>query len=231
MEILLKEQPDGKTMIELAPVGPAEARPHLSRLLIDSPIDKLPGDRLAVASALIFQQHFRGMVRLPKPVSPEIAAHLTKLRQPVWCSVGPVDDTGSQHGGRGTTLVLDIDHAWLEAANTVDSGARVVVTLLRGDKWSGRIFSMDRLAVASNVWLFDSGEDSVRALTPYLGVALLLGGDLECSRMYLPHTRRPDPEWETYVTTLMSAIGVELTFCTPTDVGHLLRDSGVSRVR
>lgn len=227
----MKEQPDGKTLVELGPTRTGDARPQLSRFLVDAAIDKLPGDRLAVAAALIFQQHFRGSIKMPKAVSPQMAAHLTRLRQPVWCSVGPVDDSGSQFGGRGTTVVLDTEHQPWEANNVLESGPIVVLSLLRGDRWSGRLFSMDRLAVASNAWLFDTGEDSVRALTPYVGAALLLSSDLECSRLLIPHTRASDPEWEEYVVALLSGVGVDLEFCGPSDIEHLLRAEGAARVR
>lgn len=231
MEIQVKEQQDGKTLVELAPTKTGEARPPLSRFLVDAAIDKVSGDRLAAAAALIFQQHFRGSITMPKPVSPQMSAHLTRFRQPVWCSVGPVEDAGSQFGGRGTTVVLDGDHQGWEANNVLASGPIVVLSLLRGDQWSGRLFSMHRFAVGSNAWLFDTGADSVRALTPYVGAALLLGSDLECSRLLVPHERRADPAWEEHVVALVSAVGVDLEFCTPSEVQHLVRAEGAARVR
>ena len=222
MQITRKEQSDGKTRLELSASMHTQAPPRIHGLLLDAAPDRLSGDRLAVASALVFQKHLRGMVTFPQPVSARLASVLTEFRDPVWFAATPVEDRGTQFGGSGTTMVMDVDnHGW-RGRNDVDTSQVTVLSLLRSDRWSGRLFSMDQLLVGTNAWMFAGDERSVHGLSALLGVALLLAGDIEASRILVPHDRASDPEWEQRVARLVAAVGIEVEFCDPAAVAGLV---------
>lgn len=222
MQINRKEQADGKTRLELSASRPDEPHLPVRGLLVDAAPDRLSGDRLSVAAALAFQRYVRGMVTFPQPVSARLANALAEFRAPVWLSVSPVEDRGTQFGGTGTTLVLDVDGRGWRGCNSVETGQVTVLGVLRSDRWTGRLFSMDQLLVASNAWMFDDEEDSVRGLSSVLAVAVMMAGDLEASRVLVPHARAADPVWEDRVVRLLAAVGIDLLLCTPADVADLV---------
>ena len=228
MELIRKERSDGRTELSLQPSKSGEPNPQLRKLLVDTSSDRLSGDRSAVVAAMAFGQYFRGVVQLKQGVSARLARSIADFRDPVWVSPMPVEDRATQFGGVGTTVVLDLDHNGWRGRNAVGIGQVVVVDVLRSDRWSGRLFAMDRLTVASNAWLFDSFPDSSRGLAPYMAVALLLAGDLDASRIVVPHAREGSPEWEKRAVELFASVGVDLQFCAQDGVAELVRTEGWS---
>ena len=228
MEVIRKERSDGKTELRLQATKPGEASPPVRSLLVDTSSDRLSGDRTAVAACLAFGRYFRGVVQLRHGVSARLASEIAGFKEPVWVAAMPVEDRATQFGGAGTTIVLDLDHRGWRGRNAVGSGQVVVLDVLRSDRWSGRLFAMDRLTVASNAWLLDGEDPSSRGLGSVVAVALLAAGDLDASRIVVPHNRASSSEWEARVTQLMAAIGVGLEFCEMDAVEHLVRTEGWS---
>ena len=212
MDLVRRDRADGKLELGLRASKAGEANPPIRELLIDSPVDRLTGDRMAVAACLAFGRHFRGSVGLKTGVSARLAGELTAYRTPAWVGVFPVADIASGYSGTGTTFVLDLDHRGWTGRNSVTTGRVVTLDVARSDRMAGRLFTTDRLIVSSNAWLLEDGHSDSRQLAPLLAVALLLGSDLDVSRLVVPHSLAPNPEWEKRVGRLLSSVGLQVSF-------------------
>jgi len=228
MNLTWRDRADGKLEIDLSPSTPTDVNPPVRTLLIDSPVDRLTGDRMAVAACLAFGRYFRGSVRVQTGVSPRLAGALTAYGAPSWVGVFPVEDTAVGQGGTGTTFLLDLENRGWAGRPPLSTGRVVSLDIVRSDRCAGRLFTTDRLVVASNAWLLDDGQSDTRGLSPMLAVALLLGGDLAVSRVVVPHTRAPNPQWEDRVSRLLSSVGVQVTFCPVAAADHLEDATGGS---
>lgn len=214
MDLVRRDRADGKLEISLHPSKSGEANPPLRELLLDSPVDRLTGDRMAVAACLAFGRYFRGSIGLKTGVSARLAGELTAFRAPTWVGVFPVADIAAGYSGTGTTFVLDLEHRGWTGRNSIDTSRVVTLDVARSDRSAGRLFTTDRLIVSSNAWLLEDDVTDVRRLSPLLAVALLMGSDLDVSRLVVPHALEPNPDWERRVVRLLSSVGMQVSFCT-----------------
>src|SRR5699024_605706 len=114
---------------------------------------------------------------------------------PIFTIPKNISAEGTQYTGAGSTLLLDLEHEGLLGRNTVDTGQVIAVDILPMTSWAGRLFSMDRLVVASNAELLAQRLRGTACLGPYLAVALAFAHELHASRIVVPSGDFSDDPW------------------------------------
>ena len=210
MRITSTNRPDGRHCVALTPEHSGEPNPPLRELLIDASILGTPGERQAAVAALAFGSYLRSVVATDVPISPVMAQALTSFQAPAYIAPVNVSVEGTQYTGAGSTLVLDLEHAGLVGRHSGDRGQVITLDVLPLTRWSGRLFSMDRLVTASNADLLGRSARGTARLGPYLAVALAFSHELHVSRIVVPSGDRSDEPWITRATDLLAATGVDL---------------------
>lgn len=156
-----------------------DVRPVFEELWLDYMVDALSADRLAVAAALTFYAQAGARFKVPEAISPATARAIEAL-----------DPTGRRRVDlvlasqlvpkRGTAqLVVGVDDPGGSVANSRGGERRVALNILRTDRYSGGLLTMDSLSLASNAWLHvKHGVSALAAQLPYVAVAVLLAEDL-----------------------------------------------------
>lgn len=221
MRILSANRSDGRYAMSLAPESVSDPNPPHRDLLIDATLGGLSGDRLAAAAALAFGSYLRGVFSTEKPVSPRMAVALAEFTSPRHVSPSNISIEGTQFTGSGTTLVLDTEHAGLLGRNAVDRGQVLALDILPMTEWTGRLFSMDRLVVASNANLLASRRQGRAKVGPFLAVAVAFADEMHVSRIVLPVPAADQDSWTERATTLLAATGIDLIVVGQSELGHL----------
>lgn len=221
MKISSTNRPDGRHCLTLTPEKPGEPSPALRDLLIDASVLGIPGDRLAAIAALAFGPYLRGLLSTERPVSQLMSRALNTFYDPVFITPSNISSEGTQFTGTGSTFVLDPEHRGFIGRNAVDRTQVIALDILPMTSWTGRLFSMDRLVVASNADLFTPGRSGGEAYGPHLAVALSFAHELHVSRIVLP-TREPlTDDWTRRATKLLAATGVDLIVTTDASLPDL----------
>lgn len=221
MKVTCANRPDGRHCLSLTPEKPGEPSPPLRDLLIDASIIGIPGDRLAAIAALAYGPHLRGVLSTERPVSTLMSRALTAFLDPVFITPSNISSEGTQFTGSGSTLVLDPDHQGYLGRNRVNRTQVISLDVLPMTTWTGRLFSMDRLVIASNANLFSRRRTGSSELGPYLAVALAFAHELHVSRVVLPTEVPPSDEWLTRAGSLLAATGVHLVVTSPDSLSEL----------
>lgn len=221
MKISTANRPDGRYAVTLAPEEPGEPSPPMRDLLVDASIVGISGDRLIAVAALAFGPHLRGVLTTEKPVSQSMSRAIARFQDPIFVAPSTISPEGTEFTGGGSTLVLDPLHQGYTGRNEVGSSQVIALDVLPSTSWTGRLFSMDRLVVASNASLLASPRPGITALGPQLAVAVALAHELHASRIVLPTHEAADDPWILRVTALLAAVGLDLTLSTVDDLAGL----------
>lgn len=221
MRILSANRSDGRYALSLVPESVSDPNPPHRDLLIDATLGGLSGDRLAAAGALAFGSYLRGVFSTEKPVSPRMAGALAEFASPRLVSPSNISIDGTQFTGSGTTLVLDTEHAGLLGRNALDRSQVLALDILPMTEWTGRLFSMDRLVVASNANLLTSHREDRAKVGPFLAVAVAFAHELHVSRIVLPVPVADPDAWTDRATTLLAATGIDLIIVAQSELRHL----------
>ena len=227
MRISSTNRPDGRHSLSLSPERPEEAVPGLRDLLVDASVLGIPGDRLAAVAALAFEPYLRGVISTERPISPLMARALSTFLDPAFVTPSNISPEGTQFTGSGTTIVLDQGHRGIIGRNRVDRTQVISLDVLPMTTWTGRLFSMDRLVVASNADLIARERELGTRSGPHLAVALAFAHELHVSRIVLPESTGSDPCWVHRATALLAATGVDLVVTSEdSDLHHELIEEG-----
>lgn len=210
MRITSANRHDGRHCMTLSPENSGEPNPPLRDLLVDASILGTPGDRQIAVAALAFGTYLRGVVETDVPVSPAMSQALSAFQSPAFTMPKNISAEGTQYTGAGSTLLLDLKHEGLIGRNTVDTGQVIALDILPMTSWSGRLFSMDRMVVASNAELLAQRLHGTARLGPLLAVALAFAHELHASRIVIPGGDFTDDPWVVGATHLLAATGVDL---------------------
>lgn len=210
MRITSENRHDGRHCITLQPANGTEPSPPLRDLLVDASVLGTPGDRQIAIAALAFGSYLRGVVDTEVPVSPTMAQALSAFHAPTFIAPRNISAEGTQYTGAGSTLVLDLEHEGLLGRNSVERGQVIALDVLPMASWTGRLFSMDRLVVASNASLHARSRRGTSRLGPPLAIALAFCHELHVSRIVVPSGDFSDDPWVVGATHLLAATGVDL---------------------
>lgn len=180
MKIEWVNEASGRSGLSVTEVGRYDGHPPLVEFWLDGmPID-LNQDRIAVASTLLYSRWTSGAMTFPKQVGAGTARAIIDFCKPTWVMPDPIDYGPKPiPDGEGTIRIsTDFGHEKPHSSN--GSGRRHMdLLVLPSDKYAGTIFSLDRLIVASNAWLF-SGRGGLEDFYPYIAVATLYAADVRC---------------------------------------------------
>lgn len=221
MRITSTNRIDGRHCLTLAPEQPGEPSPPLRDLLVDASIIDIPGDRLAAVSALAYGPYLRGVVTAEQPISPRMLRALMAYQHPILFTSTEVSAEGAAPSGSGSTFVLDLDHRGYVGRNRVDRTQVIALDIMPMTTWTGRLFSMDRMVIASNADLLSQVRSRADPLGPYLAVALAFAHELHVSRIVLPTDEQLSSAWVDRATDLLAATGVDLVVTTTTDLASM----------
>lgn len=221
MKISSTNRPDGRHCLRLTPEMLGEPTPQMRDLLIDASIIGIPGDRLPAIAALAYGPYLRGVISTERPVSALMSRAILTFMDPVYVTPSNISAEGTQFTGSGSTFVMDPEHRGYIGRNLIDRTQVIAMDILPMTTWTGRLFSMDRLVVASNAELFANSRSGAAFLGPYLAVALSFAHELHVSRIVVPTDEPPADDWIQRATVLLAATGVDLTVTSP-DSLHLL---------
>jgi len=216
MRISTANRADGRFAVTVSPEEAGEPSPPMRDFLIDATIVGMPGDRLLAVSALAFGPHLRGSLSTEMPVSPSMSRAVARFQDPIFVAPTTISPDASEFTGGGSTLVLDPQHRGYVGRNDVGRGQVLTLDVLPTTKWTGRLFSMDRMVVASNASLFSSLRPGTDALGPQLAVAVALAHELHVSRVVLPTDAQLDELWVARATAMLAAVGIDLELTSPT---------------
>lgn len=221
MRISTANRADGRFAVTVTPESPGEPSSTVRDFLIDATIVGLPGDRLLAVAALAFGAHLRGSLSTERPVSPLMTRAIARFQEPILVVPTDVSPHASQFTGGGATLVLDPQHRGYVGRNDVGRGQVLTLDVLPTTTWTGRLFSMDRMVVASNASFLASQLPGTVPVGPQLAVAVALAHELHVSRIVLPTDQQPDEQWFTRTTSLLAAAGIDLQLTTPSALADL----------
>lgn len=229
MRISTANRADGRFAVTVSPEEAGEPSPPVRDFLIDATIVGMPADRLLAVTALAFGPHLRGSLSTELPVSPSMSRAIARFQEPIFVAPTAISPDASEFTGGGSTLVLDLQHQGYVGRNDVGRGQVITLDVLPTTTWTGRLFSMDRMVVASNASFFASLRPGTVALGPQLAVGVALAHELHVSRMVLPTAEQPDEPWVTRATALLAAVGIDLELTTPAALADLDLVTGTAR--
>lgn len=221
MRITSTNRSDGRHALSLLPEKPGEPVPAVRDLLFDASVTGIPGDRMAAIGALVFGPHLRGVITTERPISPLMTLALNRFQEPAFIAPSNISSEGTQFTGSGTTLVFDPDHRGYVGLNAIDRTQVIAFDVLPMTSWTGRLFSMDRLVVASNADLLSPKRRGSARLGPLLAVALAFAHELHVSRFVLPTDAPPADEWIERAADLLAATGVDLRLVSTSELAAL----------
>lgn len=215
MRISTANRIDGRFAVTLSPEEPGDPSPPMRDLLVDASIIGMSGDRLLAVAALAFGPHLRGVISTERPVSQAMSRAVARFQEPVFVAPSSISAEGTEFAGGGSTIVLDPLHAGYIGRNAVDRAQVIALDVLPTTTWTGRLFSMDRLSVASNASLLGASRTGAASLGPELAVAVALAHELHASRIVLPTEAPQDDAWLRRASSLLAAVGIDLLATSP----------------
>lgn len=189
-----------------------DTTPVFAELWVDQVIETVHPDRLAIAAALLFHRSVAGDFRVSDPVSVEVARAIEALDPQGRLRVDAVHTRPQTLPADTTVLELGREGLHGTASNQRGVQRTFALSILRTDRYSGGLLSMDGLSVASNAWLHrQSGQEELAGWLPYLAVAVLLSQDLGAGAVALPAGVVSEPsETSQLVRALCNAGGLAL---------------------
>ena len=190
-----------------------DVRPGVDHLWLDHVVETVRADRLAAAAAMVFAEHTSSRFKFPEAVSPATARAIEALdplgRRRV--DLVLVSEAARRPLG-GAVLVVGVDDAAATVRNQRGMQRRVALNVLRTDRYSGGLLTMESLSVASNAWLHVVTEGSpLSAHLPFIAMAILLCDELGARAIELRSgLLESDPALARRLTELCNAVGLAL---------------------
>lgn len=191
-----------------------DTTPVFAELWVDQVVETVPPDRIAVAAALVFHECVAGDFRVADPVSVEVARAIEALDPMARLRVDAVHTRPQTLPADTAVLELGREEVHRSVSNQRGAQRNFSLSILRSDRYSGGLLSMDGLSVASNAWLHGQrgGDSGLTAWMPYLAVAVLLSQDLGAGAIALPPGTVTDSSDEAVrVRALCNAGGLALS--------------------
>lgn len=165
-----------------------DTTPVFAELWIDQVVEAVAPDRIAIAAALLFHECVAGDFRVTDPVSVEVARAIEALDPSARLRVDAVHTRPQTLPADTAVLELGREEAHRSVSNQRGAQRNFALSVLRSDRYSGGLLSMDGLSIASNAWLHSQRQDESALVTwlPYLAVAVLLAQDLGAGAISLP---------------------------------------------
>ena len=210
MKLSWYELPTGRTVLEAESTDDGEPRLDPSRFIFDARLDSRLYDRIWVAAALIFGERIHGSWKGDFPISNGVAKAIRSF-------IGDpfefhVDDTvaDSNLHSFGMTMGIvtsgSIENRAVESFCAEATAPTVVLDIRDLGLWSGRLFNIRRLTVASNSFVHGKMLSSSGCYGPYLALGVLLANDLGVDQIAVPENERL---FDSY-STLCSSVGIDL---------------------
>lgn len=156
--------------------GEYDAAPPVASLLLDHQPQALHPDRVALAAHLAFGRSTSGVLELPTPCSPAMAAAIRRDSDGVVDAVQPVElyPKGLPAGSVTAHLTDTLDG--------FSDPRRAGIAVLPSHAFNGALRTLTSVAVASNAFLLARDEHDAR---PALAVAVLLAEDAAVDALVL----------------------------------------------
>lgn len=222
MRIVFENKPNGKFSLrqEAETAGDIVSFPR--EFLADVTLLETQPLNALVAAMILFQiSEESGVV-----TSPPSTAQLDRSLRRVLGEHSPqltVDPLLSVAPENHTQLLVGKFREGKVAVQPEGKGRNVFVQYLDSARWTGKLFSVDRVVVATNVSAFDETVLSTTAFRVALG--LLMAGDWKSSSLVV---EKADDEQGLFSTGMMqelcAAIGVRLVFVNEQEMEGMLQD-------
>lgn len=190
-----------------------DSLPLVDGLWLDHVAEPVHADRFAAAAALLFASRTRSRLKFPEAVSPSVAQAIEALDPLGRRRVDSVLVSAAPSPRGGAILVLGADDPGASVANARGRQRRVALNVLRTDRYSGGLLTMDSLSVASNAWLHtDDRGTALQAFLPYVAVGILLADELGIGGLELSaDLLASDDDLTSRLTLLCNAVGLSLS--------------------
>ena len=222
MRIVFENKPNGKFSLrqEAETAGDIVSFPR--EFLADVTLLEAQPSNALLAAMILFQiSEESGVV-----TSPPSTAQLDRSLRRVLGEHSPqltVDPLLSVVPENHTQLLVGKFREGKVAVQPEGKGRNVLVQYLDSARWTGKLFSVDRVVVATNVSAFDETVLSPTAFRVALG--LLMAGDWKSSSLVV---EKADDEQGLFSTGMMqelcAAIGVRLVFVNEQEMEGMLQD-------
>ena len=222
MRIVFENKPNGKFSLrqEAETAGDIVSFPR--EFLADVTLLETQPLNALVAAMILFQiSEESGVV-----TSPPSTAQLDRSLRRVLGEHSPqltVDPLLSVAPEKHTQLLVGKFREGKAAVQPEGKGRNVLVQYLDSARWTGKLFSVDRVVIATNVSAFDETVLSPAAFRVALG--LLMAGDWKSSSLIV---EKADDEQGLFSTVMMqelcAAIGVRLVFVNEQEMEGMLQD-------
>lgn len=159
--------------------------PPIAELLLEHDPLLVHDDVLSVASVLVFGEYCSGGVRLPRKVSPEVAAAIERFLSPAWVQISPVEFAPRANPTGNGTLVLTKDMTGMKPRSHWGESRISTLVSLDSQDFSGTLVSTHGLITNSNASTIAAlGRDASGVLV-HLAVALIYSETLFASTIVL----------------------------------------------
>lgn len=182
MKLVWRRMLDGRVGITANASG-YDGVPWLNEFWMDASPSKLTSNRIAVAGAMIFGHQAAREIQFEKPVSAAVSEAIRQFVAKPNLNVFPVDyEQRPFPAGKGKLVVRTVDDVGGALSFARDESEGMILNVLPADQFTGRLYSVGSLSVASNAFLFDRtasarGERTLAALAMGVLFAEDLGVD------------------------------------------------------
>ena len=159
-----------------------DGTPHVDHFWMDkAPVDR-HWDREAIAAYLVFGSYASGRLAVPHKFSPAAAKAMSSMSAPVDLRPEPIEYYAKRLPFGTRTLRLLKDSPLARKDTDPPNQDVGYLQVLRSDRASGAIRTINGLTVASNAWVHsDSQGSELASVYPYLAMGALFAEDLEAN--------------------------------------------------